>query len=124
MALIFIGSQMSFEDSGTGFIKINDKVIHFTEYAVLGYLLIKYFNINHGKNMNRSASLSLLSGSLYAASDEIHQGFVGFFDTGTFGGVRNPDFYDLFADLSGITAIALILIFVNKNKSLKINPQE
>jgi hypothetical protein len=48
---------MTFEDSGSGF-RINDKIIHFSEYAVLGYLLMKYFRINREKDINRSALLS------------------------------------------------------------------
>ena len=114
---------MTFEDSGSGF-RINDKIIHFSEYAVLGYLLMKYFRINREKDINRSALLSFFSGSLYAASDEIHQGFVGYFSSGIFGGVRNPDLFDFFADVSGVAAVCVLYIIINRYSTLKINMQE
>lgn len=123
IALIFILSSMSFKDTGSGFM-LNDKIIHFIEYAGLGYLLMKYFSINRGKDLKLSALLSLIFGSIYALSDEIHQGFVGYFDTGIFGGVRDPDPFDFAADVTGISFMVLIFILKRRNIIFKTNLQE
>jgi len=120
---MFILSHLPLKDSGKGF-GINDKIIHFTEYAVFGYLLIRFFNLVKGRDINRSAFLSLIAGSLFAVSDEIHQGFVGYFDSGIFGGIRNPDPFDFAADAVGISIICIISIILNKNSSIKTKLQE
>ncbi|OGE84195.1 MAG: hypothetical protein A2Y39_04670 [Candidatus Delongbacteria bacterium GWF2_40_14] len=122
-ALIFLLSHMTFQDSGSGFV-INDKVLHFTEYALLGYLLMRYFFINKEKEPGSAAFLSLAAGSLYAASDEIHQGFVGYFSSGIFGGVRNPDALDFIADITGVAAAAVLYIIINRFKIPKTKMQE
>ena len=123
IVLIFTLSSMSFKDTGSGFM-LNDKIIHFTEYAVLGYLLMKYFSLNRRKDMSRAALLSLLFGTFYALSDEIHQGFVGYFESGIFGGVRDPDPLDFAADVTGIFFMILIFILKRKNLIYKTNLQE
>jgi len=115
---------MTFKDTGSGFIQLNDKLIHFTEYALFGYFLFKFFNVNRSKDVFRSSYLSIITGACYALSDEIHQGFVGYFDSGIFGGIRNPDFFDFAADLAGVTAAALIFMIIDKNSNLKTNLQE
>ena len=59
------------------------KAAHFTEYLVLGIALIHGFRINFPAGTMRARQAygrwglcSLLFGSLYAASDEIHQCFI------------------------------------------------
>jgi VanZ family protein len=107
MALIFIVSHLPISDTGSG-LPISDKLVHFAEYSILGFLMIRYFVLVRGRNTNSSYFLTMLFGTLYAVSDEIHQGFVGFFESGVFGGVRNPDPADVIADVSGLLAACLI----------------
>ncbi len=104
-------SHLSFEDSGNGLLKINDKILHLTEYYFLGILLFRYLSKVKGLKNGRSYLITLLYGTAFAVSDEIHQGFIGYFDSGVFGGVRNPDIMDILADMTGI-CLSLLTIFV------------
>lgn len=113
-AVIFLLSSLSFKDTGDS-IQINDKLVHFVEYGIFGYFLMKYFTIVKEKEISRSSIFSLLYGGLYAVSDEIHQGFVGYFNTGIFGGIRNPDPFDFLADLAGIIIACMIFFALNKS---------
>lgn len=70
--------------------------------------------------IKRTVIFTVLAGSLYAVSDEIHQGFVGYFSSGIFGGVRDPDILDVVADITGIIVSVAVYIFVNKLK-FKLN---
>ncbi len=47
------------------------KLAHFSEYFILGILICRYIN-----DINKLPSLTLLIGSIYALSDEIHQIYV------------------------------------------------
>jgi VanZ family protein len=123
MIVIFTLSSLTFKDTVSGFM-LNDKLIHFTEYAILGFLLMKYFSINRFKDINISSFLTFITGALYAASDEIHQGFVGYFGTGIFGGLRDPDPLDFLADVAGISFIILIFLLMHRRMLLKTNLQE
>lgn len=50
-----------------------DKFYHFFEYGLYGMLMINFLK---DFKLNRILILSIILGSLYAASDEIHQYFV------------------------------------------------
>lgn len=50
------------------------KAAHLTEYAVLGWLLLRALAPNG--TTNRQRGLAVLLSVLYAASDEVHQSFV------------------------------------------------
>jgi VanZ family protein len=117
LIVIFVLSSLNFKTTNHGLI-YKDKIIHFVEYFILGILFIRYFIFSKNIKFKRSMIFTLLFGSLYAVSDEIHQGFVGFFSTGIFGGVRDPDILDVFADIVGILAgiytYSIILIKYNK----------
>jgi len=52
------------------------KAAHITEYAILGILLYRAFIQNKTGFSIRIATLTLLTGMLYALTDEIHQSFV------------------------------------------------
>jgi hypothetical protein len=67
-----------------------------------------------GKTQKASYFLTFAYGTAFAVSDELHQGFVGYFDSGVFGGVRNPDFFDVSADVAGIAVAMLILHTISK----------
>ncbi|HXK50752.1 MAG TPA: VanZ family protein [Clostridiales bacterium] len=111
--IIFI-SHLQMNDSGQGFIKINDKVLHMSEYFILGILSVRYIMVVLGKKPAQSYFLTFVCCALFAVTDEIHQGFVGYFDSGIFGGIRNPDLFDFFADSSGI-AVSLFVIYFYRN---------
>lgn len=78
-----------------------DKLIHFLAYAVLGILFFRaYSTLNFGDGRFAVIILSILSSSLYGASDEIHQYFVPF---------RDADLLDLAADIAG--SVFGVLVF-------------
>jgi VanZ family protein len=87
-------------DPGPGSIEVNDKLVHFVLYAVLGVTL------SHARTSGRSADraegqgmiahwIMISVGVAYGASDEWHQSFVP---------GRDPDVRDLLADSAGVVA--------------------
>lgn len=119
-ALIFTLSGIHFNSGGNGLV-INDKVIHALEYSVFGFLLLRYFFNVRSSTLSRSVILTIVFGGLYAVSDEIHQGFVGYFSSGKFGEVRDPDIFDFFADLAGlIFSCAVYTVFKLNLKNIKL----
>ncbi len=110
-AVLFLLSSMS--DPGPGSIEVNDKLVHFVLYAVLGVTL------SHARTSGRSDDraeghgmiahwIMISAGVAYGASDEWHQSFVP---------GRDPDVRDLLADsvgvvagyMAGLWALALVL---------------
>ncbi len=79
------------------------KLAHFSEYAILGFLVIQ-FSLSF--NMLYAGSFSILLCFLYAMSDEFHQLFI----TG-----RSGQFTDVLIDtLGAIVMICIIKIFTRK----------
>lgn len=80
------------------------KGAHFSEYALLGFFLML-----HIRQIQKRAKVRLpwlwswVVGTLYAVSDEIHQGFVG---------GRHPAVMDVMIDSSGVIAGTLLLLLV------------
>lgn len=80
------------------------KLAHFSEYALLGFSLML-----HIAQIQKKASVRLPLlwawgiGTLYAASDEFHQGFVA---------DRGPSVIDVMIDSSGVIAGVLILFCI------------
>ena len=107
--LIFIASSISTIPPNLPEFSFRDKIIHITEFMILGSLIWRSavkWNLKF-----RSAGLIILVfiiGAVYAASDEVHQLYVP---------GRNGCFYDWLADIIGL-AIGLITayIFYNKRK--------
>lgn len=88
------------------------KLAHFSEYALVGILLMSLMSTYEIKNKLR-VLISLLTGVLYASSDEIHQLFV----PGREGAVR-----DVLIDTSGvITGIFIVIIILKIIKRFKSN---
>ena len=94
-----------------------DKLLHFLAYAVLGILFFRaYSTLKFGDRRLTVIILSILSSSLYGASDEIHQYFVPF---------RDADWLDLVADIAGsVSGVMIFSTFTrlypqNKNVSAK-----
>ncbi len=93
------------------------KGAHFTEYAILGFLVYLVVQMYILKTKARFI-ISWLFATLYAASDEFHQGFVG---------GRGPQVKDVCIDSAGafvgvlFGAVLLIVLIrrANKKKRLK-----
>lgn len=88
------------------------KLAHFSEYTLVGILLMALMSTYEIKNRLR-AGISLLIGILYACSDEIHQLFVP---------GREGRIQDVLIDTSGvITGIIIVIIILNIIKRVKSN---
>lgn len=83
------------------------KLAHFTEYAVLGFLLSLHFNeLRRKLSADVRFTWAAVIGIIYAASDEIHQLFVP---------GRGPGMIDVFIDSIGVMAgIAVFIIITGK----------
>lgn len=68
-----------------------DKLAHFSAFALLAFLLTRALELSRVR-LQRAAIFGALLGTLYGASDEIHQMFTP---------LRSPDPYDLIADALG-----------------------
>ena len=109
---IFVVSGLHLKTSSHGFVA-KDKVMHLAEFSILGLLMIRYFVHSRKFNIKKSILYTLIFGTLFAVSDEIHQGFVGYFSSGTFGGVRDPDIFDVFADIVGVSIAVYIYSIIS-----------
>ena len=109
---IFVISSLHLKTSSHGFVA-KDKIMHLTEYLILGILMIRYFIHSKKLNIKKSILYTLVFGTLFAISDEIHQGFVGYFSSGIFGGVRDPDIFDVFADVVGVSIAVYIYSIIS-----------
>lgn len=87
------------------------KLAHFSEYALLGFSL--YLHITQLRK-KWSVRLPLLwawgIGTLYAASDEFHQSFVG---------GRGPSVTDVLIDSAGVIAGVLLMVWILHRNILK-----
>ena len=81
-----------------------DKVLHLAEYAVLGGL-IAWALRRGGRPPARVLGLALLAGSLYGATDELHQKFVP---------ERTADPRDWAADTAGAALGAAAVAFLRR----------
>lgn len=85
--------------------KVIRKLAHFSEYTLVGILLMSLISTFNLKQINRFL-ISLGIGFLYACSDEFHQLFVP---------GRTAKFTDVLIDTSGVivgSVIIFILIFI------------
>ena len=80
---------------------LTDKLYHIIIYA--GFGLVLYFALN--KIFKHPALMSILFGTLYGISDELHQIFVPY---------RTPSPYDLMADVVGLL-ISQIVIYIGRS---------
>ena len=98
---IFIGSSVPGSEIPPLGFSLSDKLIHFIEFGILGILLYRAFS-----RMSRPYLLTVITGALYAASDEFHQLFVP---------GRQCDFWDFAADVCGILLVGGIqVLFVRR----------
>ena len=101
LILITIGSSIPGNNMPALKIFNFDKILHLTEYFILGCLLI---NVLASKT-DYPKLLTLILGFIFAVSDEIYQFTV----IGRF-----PSTFDVFADMLGLTLS--IILFQNFNK--------
>ncbi len=101
--LIFIISNIKSFSTITTF-TFEDKIKHFIEY--FGYAFITYA-LFKDLVKNKPLLKTIIFCLLFAISDELHQGFVGYFDTGIFSGIRDCSFFDWVADSLGVIAGSL-----------------
>ena len=74
--------------------RFGDKLLHLSEYGIFGFLLYRAF-----RGTSRPFLLTVLTGVIYAASDEFHQLFVP---------GRYCDFWDFVADAAGVALLGVI----------------
>jgi VanZ family protein len=102
---IFIQSSLSDINAPDLGFNWQDKLFHAIEYAILGFLLRRALVFQANQFIRENAGwLTILIGSIYAISDEIHQFFVP---------GRSSDIGDVAADIIGIIIIILIY-FIGK----------
>ena len=86
------------------------KAAHFSEYALLGFL-ISATCLSFGRKYGFTAAVSWVSGTLYAVSDEIHQYFVP---------GRSCQLSDMLLDSAGVaTGVIFCIIFVCIYKKIR-----
>lgn len=106
MGLIFLVSSIPGQELNDFNIFPNDKVIHFTEYAVLGFITSwSFIGANENTLTPGRVTIVVLLGWVFAFSDELHQYFVP---------DRAADPYDLLADMIGVLAGLIFYIVVVK----------
>jgi VanZ family protein len=97
MGVIFALSAQPSLDSGLGAIDlVGRKLIHFAEYALLCFLWWRA--LASVTSSRRAALLAFLIASGYAATDELHQGFVD---------GRHGNALDWLIDSAGAAVVAL-----------------
>lgn len=87
-----------------------DKLFHFIEYLILGYLLRRALTNQANKFWKRYAAIfAVIFTLLYGVSDEIHQSFVP---------EREAELFDLFSDgLGGVVAQIIYFSTSGRKKS-------
>lgn len=78
-----------------------DKVEHFLEYALLGFLVARAMRILSGAGAKRVIVVTTILGAAFGATDELHQFFVP---------GRDSSIFDLFADTLGSAAGATVWV--------------
>jgi surface polysaccharide O-acyltransferase-like enzyme len=103
-ALIFSLSSSPLDIEELGPVFEYDKLLHLVEYYIFGYLLMRVFTTSPDSSLAGKAVLAtILIGTVYGASDEIHQYFVP---------GRDSDLLDFLFDATGATLAAVTFSFV------------
>ena len=100
--LMIIASSIKGSSIPKVYVLTLDKVIHFIEYCILGFFLIKMFS---GVSKYPSA-LGLIVGVFYSFIDELYQSTV-------FG--RSSSVFDVIADVVGLAFSVIIVKFLFKS---------
>lgn len=84
-----------------------DKLAHFTEYGILGWLLVRALGHRFRTRLVPAVLGSVLIGAGIAAADEMYQGTVG----------RHRDPRDWAADATGILVATLIWLLIQRRRA-------
>jgi VanZ family protein len=99
--LIFIVSGIPTLSPPSVGLVLEDKILHFIEYMIFSLLLFLAFSVSKKEFLKRNVFLlSTVVGTVYAASDEIHQIFVP---------GRSCEFFDFVADCLGIIVVQVAI---------------
>lgn len=96
--------------------KIVRKIAHFSIYTIVGILIMAFVSTYSIKELDRIA-ISLISGIIYAYSDEIHQIFVA---------GRSGQITDIILDSMGVlfgNLLMLVLLKIYRKVSTKLHKQ-
>ncbi|MGB7061355.1 MAG: VanZ family protein [Candidatus Zixiibacteriota bacterium] len=107
--LIFILSASPSISPPPGFV-LEDKIYHFIEYSIFSFLLFLAFFTSGKEFLKKHVFLlSVLIGTAYGLSDEIHQKFVP---------GRSSEFLDFVADCLGIVVVQIgIWLYLRRKRS-------
>jgi len=83
-----------------------DKVLHFFEYGIFGFLL--YFALAGERWEGKPLLPAFMIGSIYGISDEFHQYFVP---------TRECDVFDFLADAAGSGSGAFFASFMSRGRA-------
>lgn len=83
------------------------KLAHFTEYFILGILLLHLFS-QYSISKRNKIIFTILLGASYAASDEFHQMFIA---------GRSPQIFDVFVDTCGVCTSCVLYWIIQKVKN-------
>ena len=88
-----------------------DKVVHFVEYGILGFLLFRVIFSSGKASAKWSSVLVILFAAAVGALDESYQSFTG----------RDSNIYDWFSDLLGATiaAICCLALYAKAQEKIK-----
>lgn len=103
--VIFTGSSIPSHSLPSFAIKVQDLILHFVEYTILGFCLALAFMQSPSRITWKFFSLASFTGILYGASDEFHQKFVS---------GRVSSFNDLLADSAGVLFGLLTYIAISR----------
>jgi len=101
LPVLIFAAVIFFQSAGPSPLQIDlfdwfDKLVHFVVYAVFGILIYRAVGTTFPEKPQKWILLSsILLGSFYGATDELHQLFVS---------ARNGDFFDFLADTAGVAA--------------------
>jgi VanZ family protein len=103
LLIFFLSSLSSYPESAPDFFGL-DKLAHFTEYFIFGFLLFRWFsNVKFSPIKSRAMIMAIIAGMLYALTDEWHQSFVP---------CRNPSICDFIFDSIGVFSASILFPFL------------
>lgn len=109
MGIIFYASSMEAYQIPSIDIPNIDKLFHFIEYFILGFLMVRaFFHSSSVPNHRRIFIFALSICLIYGISDEVHQLFV----VG-----RSYEIIDIISDIFGSAAGAWIFLYKERIKS-------
>ncbi|MFA7256165.1 MAG: VanZ family protein [Kiritimatiellales bacterium] len=109
--IVFLSSLPDLTPPDIG-IKLSDKLIHFAEYVIFAFLWGLALWRNRAPGLP-ALLIFIISGLLFAVSDEFHQSFVP---------GRDADVRDFLADAGGIITVILFFLIRRRPAVLQTEP--